>query len=74
MWQEAYGHSWQFCCCAVNLSTRSTCGIFLQYKIFLSLTMATEAGEGSSGITTAQLDNIMATIRQGLKEELSVMK
>ena len=36
--------------------------------------MAIEAGEGSSGITTAQLDNIMAIIRQGLKEELSVMK
>ena len=35
--------------------------------------MATSAGEGS-GITDTQLDSIMSTIRQGLKEELSAMK
>ena len=45
-----------------------------EYENF-SLAMATgsQTGEGS-GITDAQLDSMMSTKRQGLKEELSAMK
>ena len=42
-------------------------------SLFLLLTMATSSGE-SLGISDAQLDFMMTTICQGLKEELSAMK